>query len=416
LLTYGNGSFALIDSETNKLYQSIDGLDWHTFTLASAPYSALGFTFDKTTRKGYFITIDEDANTSQFSIGTKALARPTITDGKITSISILTPGSGYTSVPTLTVTDPNNSEDALFTARIGDGVLGAPTFANQGFGYSTSSTAIAITGSGFSDSFQTGLKIVCRNITRVPQPGDNVEFEGNPEVYRVAKSTTIRGTTVPNLEAEIQLSPGLTQADTPAHDTAFTIRSRFSQVRLTNHDFLNIGFGNQLQSNYPLLPENTGLEPQDEVQETNNGRVFYSSTDQDGNFRVGDLFAVEQATGIVTLSADEFGLDGLSELSIGGVALGGSPVVVKAFSTDGTFTANSDNIVPTQKAIKTYIASQIGGGAGELNVNQLTAGNIRINSDTITNTSGAAINITTNVNFTGGITGDPVALNYFLLS
>jgi len=424
LLTYGNGSFALIDSETNKLYQSIDGLDWHTFTLASASYSALGFTFDKTTRKGYFITIDEDANTSQFSIGTKALARPTITDGKITSISILTPGSGYTSVPTLTVTDPNNSEDALFTARIGDGVLGAPTFANQGFGYSTSSTAIAITGSGFSDSFQTGLKIVCRNITRVPQPGDNVEFEGNPEVYRVAKSTTIRGTTVPNLEAEIQLSPGLTQADTPAHDTAFTIRSRFSQVRLTNHDFLNIGFGNQLQSNYPLLPENTGLEPQDEVQETNNGRVFYSSTDQDGNFRVGDLFAVEQATGIVTLSADEFGLDGLSELSIGGVALGGSPVVVKAFSTDGTFTANSNQLVPTQRAIKTYLTSRLSQGGSDTFTGLLTAGTVKVGGpDEITSTvqeggEGWEIKITTKANFTGvfgnsGWGGDGLALAYF---
>ena len=36
---------------------------------------------------------------------------------------------------------------------------------------------------------------------------------------------------------------------------------------------------------------------------TNGGRVFYTSTDQDGNFRVGELFEVEQSTGIVTLNA-----------------------------------------------------------------------------------------------------------------
>ena len=40
-----------------------------------------------------------------------------------------------------------------------------------------------------------------------------------------------------------------------------------------------------------------------EANEYNGGRVFYSSTDQDGNFRVGELFKVEQSTGIVTISA-----------------------------------------------------------------------------------------------------------------
>ena len=50
--------------------------------------------------------------------------------------------------------------------------------------------------------------------------------------------------------------------------------------------------------------------PENEVQELNGGRVFYSSTDQSGNFRVGELFAVEQATGIVTISADFFDLAG----------------------------------------------------------------------------------------------------------
>ena len=47
-----------------------------------------------------------------------------------------------------------------------------------------------------------------------------------------------------------------------------------------------------------------------------------TSTDQDGNFRVGDLFTVEQATGIATLNADAFSISGLQELQLGSVELG----------------------------------------------------------------------------------------------
>ena len=144
--------------------------------------------------------------------------------------------------------------------------------------------------------------------------------------------------------------------------------------------------------------------------------MFYTSTDQDGNFRVGRLFNVEQATGVATLNADAFNITGLNELQLGAVELGGTGATITEFSVDGTFTANSDSIVPTQRAIRTYIASQIGGGAGELNVNSMTAGVVKISGQQITTTTGEQINILQKVNFTGGIKGSPVALNYFLSS
>ena len=52
--------------------------------------------------------------------------------------------------------------------------------------------------------------------------------------------------------------------------------------------------------------------PENEVYELDGGKVFYTSTDQDGNFRAGELFSVQQSTGIVTISAEYFDLDGLS--------------------------------------------------------------------------------------------------------
>jgi hypothetical protein len=107
-------------------------------------------------------------------------------------------------------------------------------------------------------------------------------------------------------------------------------------------------------------------------------------------------------------------LAGLQELQLGSVTLGSSNTAISEFSTDGTFAADSDNIVPTQRAIKTYLESQIGGGGSSLNVNKLTAGTVEIFSNEITSTDNVPININTKVNFTSGIDGAPLALNYFL--
>ena len=142
--------------------------------------------------------------------------------------------------------------------------------------------------------------------------------------------------------------------------------------------------------------------------------MFFTATDQDGNFRVGDLFSIEQATGVATLNADAFNIAGLQELSLGEVTLGGNSASVTEFSTDPFFTANSDNIVPTQRAIKSYIEAQIGGGGASLVVNSVTAGDIFINGTQITTVSGATINIKANVNFTKSVLGLPLAYNYFL--
>jgi len=429
-LEYGQGLFVVINNTQGICCTSYDGLQWDVQPIISeSNYATIGFTFDAATKKGWFLTLDETGTiANKISGGARAQANVEITGQSITKISMFEPGSGYEEDsfgPNITINDPNNSEEALVQLRIGNGTLGAPTFVNFGNGYNTTSTGISLRGSGFSDQFQEGLRLIASDITRFPGPGDNLQFNGSDQVYRVATATPLRGTTTPNLEAIIQLSPQVDQEDSPIHNTPFTIRSRFSQVRLTNHDFLNIGFGNEQQSNYPDLPEDTGLEPQDEIQETNNGRVFYSSTDQDGNFRVGDLFAVEQATGIVTLSADEFGLDGLTELAIGGVALGGSPVTINAFSTDGTFVANSNNLVPTQRAIRTYLASRLSQGGADTFTGLLQAGTVKVGGPDIITSSvveggeGWQVKIPTKAMFDGpfgnsGWAGDGLAMSYFM--
>jgi hypothetical protein len=142
--------------------------------------------------------------------------------------------------------------------------------------------------------------------------------------------------------------------------------------------------------------------------------VFFTSTDQDGNFRVGGLFAIEQSTGVATLNADAFNISGLQELSLGEVTLGGGSASITEFSTDPFFTSDSDTVVPTQRAIKAYISSQIGGGGASLNVNSVTAGFIFIAGTQITTTTSSSISVNANMNFKGGVVGLPVAWNYFL--
>jgi hypothetical protein len=87
---------------------------------------------------------------------------------------------------------------------------------------------------------------------------------------------------------------------------------------------------------------------------TDPGRVYYTATDELGNFYVGDQFQVNQATGNVTLDASAFDLSGLESLRLGSVGglIGAS---VNEFSTDGTLAQNSNNKVPTQNAVKTYV-------------------------------------------------------------
>jgi hypothetical protein len=197
--------------------------------------------------------------------------------------------------------------------------------------------------------------------------------------------------------ARLQVSPPITVFNSPQHETSTTIRSKYSQVRLTGHDFLNIGTGNKSDTNYPGIPVNIP-DQQNEVIEVGGGRVFYTSTDQDGNFRVGELFRVEQSTGIATLNADAFNLSGLNELSLGGITLGGTNAVIREFSTDATFFANSDQIVPTQKAIKTYIQAALGSGGGNIAVNAVIAGQVFVSGDEITTIGNIPLRLTS----TGG--------------
>ena len=66
---------------------------------------------------------------------------------------------------------------------------------------------------------------------------------------------------------------------------------------MTAHNFGYVGSGSDYTNDPSLAVQNN------EVEELNNGKVLFSSTDQDGDFRVGEAFSVDQETGNVSFQA-----------------------------------------------------------------------------------------------------------------
>jgi hypothetical protein len=234
-------------------------------------------------------------------------------------------------------------------------------------------------GTDEANQGQFGFAMVLGGLSSIPVAGGSLEFITGP-VINPADNTDITDdqntgvdaltyiiTSVSNYVKESNDTQGGTVTVTLAtekQNTAatyygqrFNIRYRYSQVRLTGHDFLSIGTGTKESSNYPGVPTQDAAQGR-EVTETFPGRVYYVSTDQDGNFRVGSYFRVDQATGRATLDASAFDLAGLTSLRLGsiGAQLGES---INEFSSDGSLSGNSNLSVPTEQAVKTYADTKI---------------------------------------------------------
>jgi len=102
--------------------------------------------------------------------------------------------------------------------------------------------------------------------------------------------------------------------------------------------------------------------PEKERIERNNGKAFTVSSDQVGNFRIGEFFTVNALTGEVTINAENLNLSGLS--SIGPFRRNGIPVGVALrevsdnsglISSTGVADANT---VPTQTAVSNFVENR----------------------------------------------------------
>ena len=408
---------------------SFDGLVWTSRELASSEsWVSIGFgnpyisERDSTVGKKTPIWVAISDNSDKFNkiqTGARALGRVTVAAGVISEIKLWDTGSGYTSGPTIEIIDPNNTSDVILESRTADGVLTNPTWINRGLGYRTNSTRITISGNGFADVIPFGKFIVINDLDVYPGPGAQLRIQGIDKIYTLVTITPI-GQTDRGLAARIRISPEIQVRDNLQHLTPIEIRSKYSQCRITGHDFLDIGTGNFEETNYPDLYSGFfSPAPENEIVEKSGGRVFYTSTDQNGNFRTGELFAVEQATGTVTISADFFDFSGLTELRLGGIRVGGTGAVIREFSTDPLFTEDSNNVVPTQRAIRAYLAGRLSVGGAEISVGSFIAGTVLVGPDKIANVAGLKNIVPVRADFIGanaGVSGSILAQTMFYKS
>ena len=148
-------------------------------------------------------------------------------------------------------------------------------------------------------------------------------------------------------------------------DEGAEITVNISLCRATGHDFSNIGTGGYNTSNYPNVifgspaSEKTAVVTNEEsaikaqVWERDKGRVFFASTDEDGFFRIGKFFTVDQGTGTVTFAA-QIAISGLDGLGFR------DGETISKFSADTSMTQESNQIVPTEFAIVNYVNRRLG--------------------------------------------------------
>ena len=216
--------------------------------------------------------------------------------------------------------------------------------------YSDSGLTATVDGTTFGPYTTAGTITTLRD-TVVPIAEDN-EYQ----IVELTDIDTINQTNAPGIHSPVVLGSELItlRAGLKAGSSG-DVTVNISTCRATGHDFLDIGTGGFNDSNYPnvIFGEPSEKDESKETVERGKGRVFFVSTDQNGIFRVGKFFSVDQGTGTVTFSASI----ALSDVDGLGFKRG---VVVTEFSTDTAMTDNASDSVPTEGAVRGYVNRRLG--------------------------------------------------------
>ena len=207
---------------------------------------------------------------------------------EVQKINITNGGSGYTSPPTVTIDAPGTSWgiQATAVASIKNGSVDEITLVSSGRGY-TSTPTITVSGSATAS-----LVMV-------------------PKYYSILKSTPISaGVSTITVDDNVPYAVGV------GTTVPFYKQSR---ILASSHSFEYIGTGvDPLNS----LPQRGAVPIQDnEVDDRNGGLTIFTSTDQTGQFRIGDGVIIDQQTG--TISGNFYSKSLFSTMTPFILALGG---------------------------------------------------------------------------------------------
>ena len=193
----------------------------------------------------------------------------------VKKINITNAGSGYNSSPTVTIGDPSTVNDwgvpATGVAVITGGSVTNIEMVSNGRGY-TSTPTVTFSAPDVGINTATGIA------------------ELLPTYYSITRSTPISaGICTITLNENVPYAVGV------GTTVPFFKQSR---VLASGHSFEYIGSGVTIGN---ALPAQGGVPIQDnETDARNGGLVVYTSTDQAGNFRIGDGVAINQVTGTIS--------------------------------------------------------------------------------------------------------------------
>lgn len=230
----------------------------------------------------YTGTVSSTASVSQNQIVVSGVGNNRPYDGQavyfdrkyfiVSDIKITNGGSGYTSPPIVSIdapTGPGVAVPAQATATVENGKVTVVTVRSGGSQY-TGVPSVTFSGGGGSSAAATAeIDAIYYDVIEATKPSAGI--------------ATI--SLVQNLNNEVGVG-----------STAYFARQSFQIV--SSHSFQYIGAGNTIESAYPSRGGVSIID--NEVITTDGGQINYTSTDQSGNFRIGDGVVINQTTGTVS--------------------------------------------------------------------------------------------------------------------
>ena len=193
---------------------------------------------------------------------------------EVDDIVVSSGGTGYTNPPTVTIsspTGPGNAIDATSSATIENGSVTQINIISRGAQY-TSTPTITLS------SPDVGINTATAIVTLRP-------------LYYGVKSSTEPSAGISTITLNRNLN-------NPIGIGTTVFFSRQSLQIVSSHSFQYIGAGNTIETAYP---SRGGVTIQNnEVVKLDGGQIVYTSTDQDGNFRIGDGVVIDQSSGTIT--------------------------------------------------------------------------------------------------------------------
>jgi hypothetical protein len=139
---------------------------------------------------------------------------------------------------------------------------------------------------------------------------------------------------------------------------------------LIGHNFGYIGSGLDSQNDYGLV------EQANEIVAINGGKLYYDSVDQKGDYRIGDIFLVEQSTGKVSFNAQAINYTASGTITLEGA---GGRTFIHAPAIEVGNIRIHDNNVDSQTGPVNILAYS---GSTYLNTNVNVTGNTSVTGDT----------------------------------